>query len=595
VVGLFENGLAAGLPTAETREGPFRWKGTVRHAVIPLLLIVGLVAVVAGTYWPVLSAQAISFDDHQYVLENPLVQNPSWTSARRFLCEVRRPSTVAGYYQPLAMISLMLDCAMGGRPDDFRQFHRTSLALHLVNTCLVMGLMYALFGELWIAAMVGLLFGLHPLHVEAVATVGERKTVLSPFFALLCLIVHVRYARRSSLRSYAACMGLYVLSLLSKPTSMPLPLLMLLLDYWPLGRLNRRAVIEKLPFFVVGAGFAVITVVSQGQYGAVPMPGDYPLLRVPLILCHNIVFYLWKIVFPVDLSVHYPFPEPLGLSNPAVSAGVVGTGLLILVLWASRRRTPAFWVGGLFFVVAILPTMGIVGFSVVLTSDKYVYLPLVGLGLSLSWVLGPLWSTRVNGGRVYGRRAGPLALVLILAAAEAWTTRRTLAPWGDSVSLFLHMANLAPRAVIVRNNLGLILAQRGRLDEAVDQYREALRVKPDYELAHRNLADALLRKGRTDEAIAHYIEALRINPNMAAAHFKLGNLLVGRGRLEEAIVHFRQTVRLNPTMPEAHNNLGAAILRQGKAEEAIEHFTEALRLKPDFEAARRNLTAARAR
>lgn len=263
-------------------------------------LLVGLLAVVCilvfAVHWPALSARALSFDDSQYLTKNLLVQNPGWTSARRFLTEVLEPSTVEGYYQPLAMISLMTDYALGGRADNLMPFHRTSLALHVANTALVTVLLYLLFGRAWVAAGVGLLFGLHPMTVEPISWVGERKTLLSAFFALWCLILYVRYAHKSDWRLWVGCLVMYVLALMSKPTSTPLPLLMLVMDYWPLRRLKRQAILEKLPFFVVGGIFAVITYISQSRTASAALPSEYGLERIPLILCHNIIFYLYKVV-----------------------------------------------------------------------------------------------------------------------------------------------------------------------------------------------------------------------------------------------------------------------------------------------------------
>jgi len=564
--------------------------------LVPLAVaIVGVSIVVAATYWPVLSARAESFDDQQYVTANPLVLNPSWSSVVRFFSEVDKPSTVKGYYQPLAMVSLMLDCALGGTADDFRAFHRTSLALHVVNTALVIVLIYLLFAEWWVAAAVGLLFGLHPLHVEAVATVGERKTVLSPLFALCCLIVYVRYARKPGKVLWTVCLALYVLALLAKPISTPLPVLLLILDGWPLRRLNRQALIEKLPFFIAGMIFAVITVISQGQFAPVPVPGDYPWVRVPLILCHNLIFYLCKIIWPVGLSVHYPYPDPLGLSNPAVFVGVIGTCALAVVIWLSWQRTPALLAGVAFFMLALLPTTGIVGFTVVLTSDKYVYLPAVGLLLPSAWIL--IRCARTGAGQSWRspRAAVTIAMVLILAGLEAYATRRAISPWSDTVSLYTQMARVAPNAPIVRNNLALALMDRGKTAEAVEHLRAALRINPEYDLAHRNLANALAALGDTEGAIEHYAASLRLNPNAATTHFKLGTLLAGRGRLDEAAAHFSEALRLKPDLAEAHNNLGLVRLKQGNVDEAIRHFTEAIRLKPDFAAARKNLAAAQAR
>jgi len=256
-----------------------------------VVILAGFLVVVATcatfAHWPVLSGRALSFDDSMYLEKNELVQNPSWRSARRFLSEVLEPSTVTGYYQPLAMISLMLDYAMGGRSDNLLPFHITSLCLHVFNTSLIIVFLYVLFGRVWPAVVGGLLFGLHPLTVEPVAWVAERKTLLASFFALWCMIIYVRYARGGNRRLLIGSAVLYVLALMSKPTTTPLPVLLLLLDFWPLGRLNRRALLEKVPLFVIMLIFGIITVISQGRTATITMPYEYSYVRIPLVVCHN--------------------------------------------------------------------------------------------------------------------------------------------------------------------------------------------------------------------------------------------------------------------------------------------------------------------
>ncbi len=287
------------------------WSRNKLPLTIGLLIIVCAVVFVA--HWPAFNAGALSFDDTQYLTENKLVQNPSWTSAKRFLTEVLRPSTVGGYYQPLTSFSLMLYHAMGGRADYLMPFHRTSLILHVAHTTLVIILLYLLFGRIWIAAAVGLLFGIHPMTVEPIPWVGERKTLLAAFFAVWCLVLYVRYTHKNDKRFYVGSVIMYILALMSKPTSTPLPMLMLLMDFWPMNRLKWRTVWEKLPFFAIAGISVVITYISQSTTSGASLPGEYGPWRVPLVLCHNIVFYLYKIIWPVNLSSHYAFPKPLDL------------------------------------------------------------------------------------------------------------------------------------------------------------------------------------------------------------------------------------------------------------------------------------------
>ena len=242
-----------------------------------------------------------------------LKQLPGWPGAARFLSEVLEPSTVRGYYQPLSMISLMIDYAFGGRPGELGAFHRTSLILHVANTALIVGLLQLLFRRVWVAALVGLLFGLHPLTVEPVAWVGERKTVLASFFALLSLVLYVGHARRRNLWLLGGALFAFLLALMSKPTTTPLPALLLLLCYWPLRRLSGRAVVEKLPFVALAGVAVVVTVISQGRTAQLTAPTEYSPVRGGLVLCHNIVFYLYKIVWPVAVA---PFEVVITAVNP---------------------------------------------------------------------------------------------------------------------------------------------------------------------------------------------------------------------------------------------------------------------------------------
>ena len=553
-----------------------------------LLIVVCVTVVVA--HWPVLSAQALALDDDQYIQENILVQNPSWASARRFLTEILEPSTVGGYYQPLAMISLMVDYACGGRENDLMPFHRTSLALHVVNTALVISLLYLLFGQVWAAAVLGLLFGLHPLTVEPIAWVSDRKTLLATFFALFCLLLYVRSVHKNNWKLRTACLIMYILALLSKPTTVPLPLLMILIDFWPLGRLSGKTVVEKWPYFITGGISIIITFVSQSRAGIVNLPSAYGPQRIPLIICHNIVFYLYKIIWPVNLSSHYAFPEPLGLSDPMVLAGVIGTCVLIPLLVLSLRWTRGIFAGCLFFFVAIFPTLGVVGFTNVIAADKYVYLPLFGLLMILTFA----W-TRISGAGTTGKFARQhvmvAGIVFILAVAVGGTvvTRRHLRHWRNTIGLYEHMLTITPNAAPLHNNLGGVLQSQGRLDEAINCYRKALRNQPNNYETHSNLGSALKEQGKFDEAIDHLRTALKIKPDYANAHNNLGSVFKAQGGFEEAISHFREALRIEPDSRTAYNNLGLVLQTQGNPAEAIRHFHKVLQINPNNAKAYNNL------
>ncbi len=559
-------------------------------SVLLIFLTVVVAAVILVSYWPALSAQARFFDDQQYLTENPLVQNHSWSSAGRFLREILEPSTVRGYYQPLAMISLMLDHALGGRGNNLGPFHRTSLALHVVNTILVLVLLYLLFNQTWPAALVALLYGLHPMTIESVPWISERKTLLAAFFSLWCLLFYVLYAKNRDRKFYVACFGAYLLALMSKPTSTPLPILLLLLDFWPLRRLSRRAVVEKLPLFVLGGVFAIITVISQGRTANVAMPQQFPLIQIPLILCHNIIFYLYQMVWPASLSWYYPFPQPLAAGQPMVLAGLIGTCLLLAALAISLRWTRSVMTGWLFFFIAIFPTMGIVGFTVVIAADRFVYLPAVGLLLPLTYLLSRLWAPTPGVSQAAVRRVTIVVVCLALAAAEAVLTRRYLAYWKDTGSLHRYTLAGAPDAAPLHSGLGCYLLDQEQFEKAADHFRRAIQLQPDDAVFHSNLGLALARQGKHDLAIAQYNMSLQIRPT-ARAHADLAHALDKRGRIDQAIAHYNEALRLNPSLATARSNLANILAQQHNSDLAIMHYNEAIRARPDYAEAYVNLGA----
>jgi protein O-mannosyl-transferase len=595
-------------------------KATGNIKLLTILAAVVCTAVLL-THWRALSARAITFDDNQYFTENSLVQNPSSASAWRFLSEVLRPSSVEGYYQPLTMISLMCDYALGGREDNLLPVHRSSLILHIINTALIIILIYNLFGVPWTAAAAGLLFGLHPMTVEVIAWVGERKTLLAAFFALWSLIFYVRFARGGGWKFYFGCFAAYILALMSKPTSVPLPMLLVLLDWWPLRRftpaafaagseppaqvrgLNAlRLLIEKIPLFVIGGVFAIITAISQKSTAVLVTPGGYDLQRIILILCHNIIFYPAKMLYPVNLSPHYIFPEPMSLSNPAVLFGVMGTCVLIPLLLISLRWTRGAMTGWLFFFIAILPTMQILQFSTVIASDKYAYLPVIGFLAALAAFGG--WICEAGGSDKYNKRCLATALVvLILGGAEAAGTVKYLGLWQNTFSLYEHMLSLTPNSPPLHFGIANEFAKQGKTDEAISHYKLALAVEletresvpPDfYIFSHFNLANMLKSTGRVEEAIFHYNKALgyyrrailvkpnkqKISVELAKTLTNLANAYSQQGKSHEAIKCFREAIQFNPNSAIAYSNLGWELENIKEFDEAMECFSKAMNLNP---------------
>ncbi|HSW44430.1 MAG TPA: tetratricopeptide repeat protein [Phycisphaerae bacterium] len=548
----------------------------VRTPAVLGLLVVGAVAF---AHWPALSAGAISLDDWHYLFENPVLQQPSWASAGVVLGEVLKSSTVQGYYEPLTLLSLMLDVAAGGRPDNLRPFHVTSLVLHLFNTLLIVVLLYMLFGRPWVAAGVGLLFGVHPLTVEPVVWVWERKTLLAAFFALWCLIFYVRHVRRPGLPIYAGALVLFVLALLAKPTVTPLPVLLLLLDFWPLGRLGRRAVLEKVPFLVIAGISAIITVVSTAQNASVALMGEHSLAQLPLKVSYLLVFYFCKIVWPVNLSSIYVLPQPMTLSQPMVlGAAAVTCVLILLVVLLRRTRAPVM--AGLFFITAMSPTLGVVQYSWVAASDKYVYIPAIGLLTALAWLLN-----RLAGDPAEARPAWrPAAVGIgIVAGASLLTigTRQYLREWQTTERHEFYMLRLAPDSPYTHSGCGIALQASGRHDLSISYYTRAIELKPDFAKVYYNRGTAYSELRDYARAIEDYTRAIRIDPDLSAAYNNRGIVHHELGDYTRAIEDYTRAIELDPHLEEAYSNRGKAWRVLGNYDHAIADYGKSIELKPD--------------
>jgi len=571
----------------DRREQGVSSRTPLRHSLAVSGLALLLATTVVITYWPVLDVRAMTFDDTDYLINNQRVQHPSWTSAGQFLTEVLEPSTVKGYYQPLAMISLMLDYAAGGRPDDLRPFHRTSLALHVVNTLLLMALLYMLFGKPWIAAGGALLFGVHPMTVESIAWVSERKTLLAAFFVFGCLIAYVRYTRRCDWKSYVACAVLYALSLMAKPTSIPIPLALLLMDFWPLNRLSKRAVLEKIPLFMVGILFAVITIISQARTSAVVVQGEHSLIQAPLILGYDIVFYLCKFVWPVNLTALYPIPKPMALSNPTILVAVIGSCLLVAGLLFSVRRTPALLTGWLIFMVVLFPASGVVGFTTTLTADRHFYLPAIGYLLVVVWLLGRLAGTDTEA-RSIGR---PVAVGLgVIAAASLLVagTRHYLEEWQTTVRHKFYMLKLAPNSPIAHFGCGNFYKEKGQDEQAIPYFSQAIALKPDYVQAYLNRGSAWAGVGDYARALQDYDKVVELSPDYAETYNNRGLSNQKLHHFDKAIRDFTKAIELAPEHAQAYNNRGSAYNDIREYQRAERDFTRAIELMPAYAQAHNN-------
>jgi tetratricopeptide (TPR) repeat protein len=545
-------------------------------------------ALVVAAHAPVMRCDALSADDDLFVTNNRLVTNPSWSSVRSFFVEVLNPSTVAGYYLPVTMTSLMLDHAMGGRSSHPVVFHRTNLALHVTITLLIALLLFRLFGSPVAAGLAALVFGLHPLTVEPVAWLSERKTLLATTFALVSLLAYLEYVKQRGRAWLATSLAAFALALLSKPIVTTLPILLLVLDAWPLRRLRRETVVEKWPWFAIAALSALVATVSLKNtetFTGAPTPLSgvaFRALFLPL-------FYLARALRPVHLSVVVPPPEPFGFGNPAVLVSVLGFFVVCAALFVQRRRAPGVWTGWLFYLVALAPTFGILTWSRILAWDRYVYFPAIGWMLALGWLLGRVWEGRSGAWRV-----GLVVVVLAVGALEARGVRAALVPWRDSIALWRNAVAEAPNEPMAHNGLGAALVREGSLPnaEAKQEFESALVLNPYFVVSLGNLAAVLIEEGKIDDAIGYLERARQVVPNSADVAYQFGWAAHEAGRLDSAATAYERTLALDPGHIEARVELGIVRIQQGRAEEGLAILLRAAEMSPTHPGAQLSLAMA---
>jgi len=427
----------------------------------------------------------------------------------------------------------------------------------------------------------GLRRSLHPLTVEPIAGVGDRKTLLASLFALGCLHAYLRFVRTRSRLSYALCFLLLGLALMAKPTTTLLPVGLLVLDFWPLKRLSVRAVIEKTPLFALSCASAIVTMISQSRTAGVAVPGPASRAAILLGVCHNIVFYLRKIILPLHLSSFYPKPEPMALSHSAVLAGVIGTAVLLTALLLSLRWTRALLAGWLFFFVVIFPTMGGIAFTNVIAADKYAYLPACGLVIVLAWAIIGL-AGEPAAGRPLWRPALPTAGVLAAAILLAVGTRYYIAQWQTDERHKFYMLSLAPGAGRLHSDYGLVLDAKGDHRQAIEHYTRAIELEPRFAEAYCNRAAAYRRIGNYDLAIHDATRAIELNPDYAEAYNNRANAYGMLRQYDAAIRDYTRALQIRPDLAQAYSNHGLAYAAIGDIERAMRDYDKAIELRPDY-------------
>jgi Flp pilus assembly protein TadD len=577
----------------------------------------GLVVLTIGVYAAVAHFEFVTWDDANYVRIEPVRSGLTWQG----ITWAFTTGETANWH-PLTWLSHMLDVEIYG--DQAGGHHVTNLILHVANVLLLFGVFVRMTGAVGRSAFVAALFAVHPLHVESVAWVAERKDVLSTFFALLTVWAYVTYVRGPQTSRFLVVCLCYALGLMAKPMLVTLPFVLLLIDVWPLGRIRidsaanwRTLVMEKVPLVAIAVASSITTVLLQRQAGAMG-DGASDAFPIGLRIGNAIVSYaayLGQTVWPAGLSPFYPYPRAVSAVAVVVSLAVLA-GLSFAAVRAGRQR-PYVLVGWLWFVGMLVPVIGLIQVGQQSRADRYTYMPLVGIFIIVAWGVPELiarWRPR----RALLQAAAGLAVLAF--AVTAWFQVET---WRNSFTLWTHALEVTTNNDRAYNGLGAELGNRGKIDEAIGKFEEAIRINPTFSDAHINLAVALAVQGKTNEALPHYAEGLRLQPgrrdarnNYAAAleragnldesarqyeislrahpaqsdvHASLGLVLAQQGKLAEAETAERTALRLSPNSAQAHYGLGAVLAVAHRTEEAIREFTEVLRIDPGNEMARRAL------
>ena len=611
----------------KSRHEPPSVNGLFRLLARPLWVCVLLAVATAVVYWPAVGFDYVNYDDPEFVATNPHVlggltwQNVRWAFG----------TGLDGNWIPLTWLSYMLDVEWSG--PTAAGLHLTNILLHAANTVLIFLLFRRLTGAHWPSAVLAALFGLHPLHVESVAWVAERKDVLSTLFWSLAMWMYARYAQKLVAGSrhwsseYFLALIFFALGLMCKPMVVTLPFVLLLLDYWPLRRIESgqisthramltRLICEKIPFFMLAAIASALTIFVQLQSRALESLASRPLsARISNALVAY-ARYLGNTFWPVDLTNPYPLTRhwPWG---QVLAAGALVMGLSVWAVLAARKR-PYGLVGWLWFLGTMIPVIGLVQVGFQSMADRYTYIPLLGVFWIVVWAAADLITRWRPPGLVV-----TLATLLVLGTCAA-RTRAQLDYWRDGESLFRHAIALTENNFVAFDGLGWSLYNKGRMDEAVFYYLKALEIRPRYGNALTNLSDALIRidvvnaatnhphalaqragtdyanahntvglglamNGKLDDAISHFRKALLYDPDHANARSNLGYALALQGRLDEAIGQCEQVLRRSPHHPKANNILGFALLKQGRWDEAVAHLRESLQYEPNNAEAHFNL------
>ena len=562
-------------------------------------------------YWQVRNFGFVDYDDKDYVYENQHVLNGLTADGVIWAFK----STDAANWHPLTWLSHMLDCQLSlpGGPNPGR-IHLVNLLLHLANTLLLFFVLRQMTNTLWQSAFVAALFALHPLHVESVAWVAERKDVLSTFFWILTMWAYMQYTRKQGIFRYLLTLLIFALGLLAKPMLVTLPFLLLLLDYWPLNRFvpgtiktsgrqsqkfapapdKRRILyqilIEKIPFFVLSVVSSVITFLAQRAGGAMVDINILPLHSRVANAFLSYVKYIGKMFWPENLAVFYPLDPAASIPFRQVAMCVLL--LLVISIFVIRfgRNQKYLPVGWFWFVGTLVPVIGFVQVGVQALADRYTYISYIGLFIMIAWGLPELLSKWLSAPPQRKIVLG-VSMAIVLTTLGICTNLQA-SYWKNSVTLFSRALATTQNNYVAYNNLGLAYDDLGRSTEAIEDYTQAIRIKPDYAEAYYNLGVVYEKLDRPNEAIEADKQAIRFKPDYTEAYYNLGVVYDKLNRPAEAIEAYNQTIKIKPDYAKAYLGLGVVYSKLDHDADAIEAYRQAIRIEPGYAEAHNNLGVA---
>jgi tetratricopeptide (TPR) repeat protein len=562
---------------------------TTMRTVICVLLVLVTFAI----YSQVKDHEFIGFDDPMYVTENLNVQagltseSISWAFT----------TFAMGSWSPLTWFSHMLDYQLYGL--HAKGHHLTSLFFHIANSLLLFLVLFRMTGTIWQSAFVAAIFAFHPLNVESVAWVAERKNVLSTLFWLMTMWAYIHYVQKPSIKRYSLVIAFFILGLMSKAMLVTLPFVLLLLDFWPLRRLKfskergrnevfkknivkksevSKLVFEKTPLFLLTIGLCIITFIAQKRTGAMNDAENYTFSTRVTNAMVSYLEYLEKMVWPRGLSILYPHPGNTLAEWKGILCGIALVGISIISI-RLIRKAPYFLIGWLWYLGTLVPVIGIVQVGRQAMADRYAYIPLIGIFIIVAWGVPELLSKWRFKKKVLSVSAGIIIFALLKITWEQ------VGHWKNSITIFKHAIKVTdikyPSFYDAYNNLGSALLIEQKIEEAISNYKIAIKINPDSAEPHYNLGVALVAEGENEEAISHYKISVKINPDFAEAYNNLGTVLFAKGKNEEAISHYNIAIKTKPDFAEAYNNLGSALLREKKNKEAISNYKIAIKINPD--------------